>query len=83
MKHSNEFPVRQDLKINDTLVLIEPRTASAHTLDGMPQDEIWQSLIVARTVTHWWSKTNSALVQIGNPSDRSIILKSNTIVATI
>ena len=36
----------------DTLALIEPRIASAHTLDGMPQDEIWQSLIIARTVTH-------------------------------
>ena len=68
---------------NDTLVLLEPRIASAHTLDGIPQDKIWQSLIVARTVTHWCSKTNSALVQIGNPSDRSIILKPNTIVGTI
>ena len=35
----------------DTLALIEPRTASAHTFDGTPQDEIWQSLIIARTVT--------------------------------
>ena len=49
----------------------------------MLQDEIWQSLIVARTVTHWCSKTNSALVQIGNPSDRSIIPTPNTIVGTI
>ena len=68
---------------NDTLVLIEPRIASAHTLDGMPQDEVWQSLVIARTVTHWCSTTNSAVVQIGNPSDRSIILKPNTIVGTI
>ena len=35
----------------DTLALIEPRTASIHTLDDMPQDEIWQSVIIARTVT--------------------------------
>ena len=40
---------------NDTLVLIGPRIVSTHTLDGMPQDEIQQSLIIARTVTvtHW------------------------------
>ena len=62
---------------------MEPRIISAHTLDGMPQNEIWQSLIVARTVAHWYSKTNPALVQIGNPSDRSIILTPNTIVGTI
>ena len=67
----------------NTLALIEPRIASANTLDGMPQDEIWQSLIIVRTVTHWCSSTNSALVQIGNPSHRSIILKPNTIVGTI
>ena len=67
----------------NTLALIEPRIASAHTLDGIPQDEIWQSLIIARTVMHWCSTTNSALVQIGNPSDRSIILKPNTMVGTI
>ena len=67
----------------DMLELIEPRITSAHTLDGMPQDEIWQSLIIARTVTHWCSSTNSALVQIGNLFHRSIILKPNTIVGTI
>ena len=68
---------------NDTLVLVEPRVASAHTLDGTPQHEIWQTWIVARTVTKLCSKTNSALVQIGNPSDRYITLKPNTIVGTI
>ena len=67
----------------DTLALIEPRIVSANTLDGMPQDETWQSLIIARTVTYWCSSTNPALVQIGNPSDRSIIPKPNTIVGTI
>ena len=64
-------------------MLIEPRIASAHTLDGMPQDGIRQSLVIAKTVTHWCSTTNSALTQIGNPSDRSVILKPNTIVGTI
>ena len=67
----------------DTLALIEPRIASIHTLDDMPQDEIWQSVIIARTVTQWSSLTNSTLVQVGNPSDRAIILKPNTIVGTI
>ena len=67
----------------DTLALIEPRIASTHTLDDMPQDEIWQSVIIARTVTQWSSLTNSALVQVGNPSDRPIILKPNIIVGTI
>ena len=37
----------------DTSALIEPRIAQAHTLDGMPQDEIWQTLIVAKAVTQW------------------------------
>ena len=64
-------------------MLIEPRIASAHTLDGMPQDQIWQSLIDARTASHWCSTTNSALVQTVNPSDRSIILKPNSTVDTI
>ena len=67
----------------DTLALIEPRIASAHTFNGTPQDEICQSLFIARTVTHWSSSTNSVLVQVGNPSDRSIILKPNTIGGTI
>ena len=61
----------------DTLALIEPRIASTHTLDDMPQDEIWQSVIIARTVTQWSSLTNSALVQVGNPPDRANILKPN------
>ena len=67
----------------DTLALIEPRIASIHMLDDMPQDDIWQSVIIARTVTQWSSVTNSALLQVGNPSDRTIILKPNTIVGTI
>ena len=49
----------------------------------MPQDETWQSLKIAQRVTHWCSSTNSALVQIGNPSDRSVVLKPNTIVGTM
>ena len=67
----------------DTLALIEPRIASIHTLDDMPQDDIWQSVIIARAVTQWSKVTNSALLQVGNPSDRNIILKPNTIVGTI
>ena len=67
----------------DTLALIEPRIALIHTLDDMPQDDIWQSVIIARTVTQWSKVTNSALLQVGNPSDRNIILKPNTIVGTI
>ena len=67
----------------DTLALIEPRIASIHTLDDMPQDEIWQSVIIARIVIQWSSLTNSALFQVGYPSDRAIILKPNTIVGTI
>ena len=82
MKHLYEFPVQYDLK-KDTLALIEPRIASAHTHGGIPQDEIWHTLIVARTVTLWCSKTNSALLQLGNPSDRTITLKPNTKVGTI
>ena len=66
----------------DTLARMEPRIASTHTLDDMPQDEIWQSVIIARTGTLWSSLTNSALVQVGNPSDRAIILEPNTIVGT-
>ena len=81
MKHSYELQYGTNSK--DTLALIEPRTASAHTLDGIPQDEIWHTLIVARRVTQWCSKSNSALVQMGNPSHRSITFKPNTIVATI
>ena len=67
----------------DTLTLIEARIASAHTHDVIPQDAIWHTLIVARTVTQWCGETNSALVQIGNPSDRTITVKPNTIVGTI
>ena len=67
----------------DTLALIEPRIASTHTLDDMPQDDIWQSVIIARTVTQWSKVTNSALLQVGNPSDRTIILKPNTNMGTI
>ena len=69
---------------NGTLVLIEPRIVSAHTLDGMPQDEIQQSLIIAGTVTvtQWCSISLSTDRQ----SLRSVyqtILKPNTIVGTI
>ena len=67
----------------DTLVLIEPRFVTANTLVGIPQDEIWQTLIVARTLTHWCNKTKSALVQVGNRSDRTITLKPKTVIGTI
>ena len=59
------------------------RIVSANTLDGVPQDEIWQALIVARTVTHWCNKTMSALLQIGNSSDRTITLQPKTVVGAI
>ena len=67
----------------DTLALIEPKIASTHTLDDMPLDEIWQKVIIARTVTQWSRVTNSPLVQVANPSDRAIVLKPNTMVGTI
>ena len=67
----------------DTLALIEPIIVTANTLVGIPQDEIWQTFIVARTVTYWCNKTKSALVQVGNPSDRTITLKPKTVVGTI
>ena len=35
----------------DTLALIEPKIATADTIKDIPQDKIWHSLIVARTVT--------------------------------
>ena len=66
-----------------TQALIEPRIVTADTLEGISQDEIWQTLIVARTVTHLCNKTKSALVQVGNPSDRTITLKPKTVVDTI
>ena len=68
---------------NGTLALIEPRTVSANTLEGTPQDEIWQALIVTRKVTHWCNKTKPALVQVGNPSDRTITLKPKTVVGAM
>ena len=67
----------------DTLALIEPRIVTTDTLEGIPQDEVWHALIVARPVTHWCNKTKSALVQVGNPFDRSITLKPKTAVGTI
>ena len=67
----------------DTLALIEPRTVSAKTLESKLEDGMWQALIVARTVTHWYNKTKSALVQVGNPFDRTITLKPKTVVGTI
>ena len=84
MKHSyiRVFSTARPQK--DTLALIEPRIITADTLiEAIPQDEIWQTLIVARTVTHWCNKTKSGLVQVCNPSDRSIILKPKTVVSTI
>ena len=54
-----------------------------NTIKDMPQDGIWRSLIVARTVTNWWTKTKSDLVQIGSPSDRSITIQLKTIVNTL
>ena len=67
----------------DTLALIDPRVVTADTLEGTPQDEIWQTLVVARTVTHWGKKTKLALVQVGNPSDRTTTLKPKIVVGTI
>ena len=37
----------------DTLALIEPKSATSDTIKDIPQDEVWRSLIVARTVTSW------------------------------
>ena len=52
-----------------TLALIEPRIVTADTLEGISQDEIWQTLIIAKMVTHWCNKMKSALVNVGNPSN--------------
>ena len=38
---------------------------------------------MARTVTHCCNKTKSALVQVGDPSDRTITVKPKTVVGTI
>ena len=67
----------------DTLELIEPKVATTDTIKGIPHDEVWQSLIVAKTVTNWCVKTNSALVQVCNPSDRGITLQPKTIACII
>ena len=67
----------------DTLALIEPKIVTANTLVGISRDEIWQTLIVTRTVTHWCNKTKSDFVQVGNPSDRTIALKPKTVVGTV
>ena len=67
----------------DTLAPVEPRTVTADTRDGIPQDEIYKTPIVARTVIHWCNKTKSALVQVGNPYDRTITLKPKAVVDTI
>ena len=66
----------------DTLALIEPKIATADTIKDIPQ-EIWHSFVVARTVTHWCVKTQSALVQVCSLSDRSITAQSKTVVGTI
>ena len=55
----------------DTLALIKRRNVTTNTLETIYQDETWHTLIVARTVTHWFNTTKSALVQVGNPSDRN------------
>ena len=55
----------------DTLALIKRRNVTTNTLEAIYQDEIWHALIVARMVTHWFITTKSALVQVGNPSDRN------------
>ena len=34
----------------DTLALVEPKITTADTINDIHQDEIWRSLIVARTV---------------------------------
>jgi hypothetical protein len=67
----------------DTLALVEPKIASIHTLDAMQHDEIWQSPIVARTVTSWSSTNKSALVQVANPSNQAKVLQPNMVVGTI
>ena len=41
-----------------TLAMIEPKIATPDTIKNIPQDEVWQSLIVARTVTNWRVKTS-------------------------
>ena len=66
----------------DTLALIEPKIISADTIKDIPRDKIWRSLIIARAVTNWCTITNSALVQVCNPSDRSIKIQPKTVVDT-
>ena len=62
----------------DTLALIELEIVTTDTIKAMPN-----FLIVAKTVTNWHMKTNSALVQVCNPSDRSITIQSKTVLGTI
>ena len=64
-------------------MLIEPKIATAVTIEDIPQEEIWHFLIVARTVTNWCIKTMSALVQVCNSSDRSITIQPEPLVGSI
>ena len=83
MKHSyiRVFSAARPQKY--TLALINPRVATAYTIQYIPQDKILDSLVVARTVTHWCNKTKSTLVQVCNPSERSITVQPKTVVGTM
>ena len=61
----------------------EPKIAIADTIKDIPRDEVRHSLIVARTLTNLCVKTQLALVQVCNPSDRSITVLPKTAVDTI
>ena len=68
---------------SDTLALIEPNIVTTDSIEDTFQDDVWRLLVLARTVTSWCAKKNSAVVQVANPSHRSIRVQLETIVGTI
>ena len=63
-----------------TPAVIEPRIATTKTIEAQGQHNVWDTVIVARTVTNWSAIDKSAIVQIANPSNRTVTIRAKTVV---
>lgn len=70
---------------HDTEAVIEPRVVTCEDLANLPSDtaQLWENLLVARSVCTWSQNDGSAWVQIANPSDTTITARAGTVVGHV
>ena len=59
---------------SDCTVVVEPRLVTEEEMSRVDRPAVFESLIVARTLSNWSAENGSAVVQVANASSESISL---------